>query len=601
MPNNNSQFQGQTLIIPKAYYADDVAGGNNGVNLATPPLIFLGYGFGVRPQVPTTFNNAQDLLSAMRGGPCSGYVPFLTSPSNQLAGAQQITFINVGANTQSTYTASAGTSGVITFTSADYGLPSNQLQVSITAGTLAGKNVSLYDAYANVSVPPGVNLGVPFRMAYTGAATGVTMTVTVSGGVATTLATLGGAAGENITISLLPSNYSTVQGVVQYLNGTGFYSATVLSQGDLPSSNLDAATTVALPAPSGGGFNYVNVSATLGDIVWWCNHQANTLATAAVVTGITSSSGLAPTNIPFTLFTGATSTPPTTSNYASGFNVALAIPGWTVFADSNASGVVALGTQHANSASQPSVGRWRRFFTGSSIGDSIAATVSAAQSQNSKTTCYVYPGIYRTDTNTQVNTLYSGLYAAAAAAGMATGNPVATPLTNKALLGNGLEMNLTAAQIDQLQQAGVMCLYKSANSLPTVASDLTTWQSDNNPENVFTQQIACRWQLAYLLTAALQPYVGSIAAALTETQILNAAKNTLNNAIYSQANQNGVIADWDANSLQLVYNGTTQTTALQVSVQLVGQNRFITMLVDVQTFNTSVTANVFGQTGGLPV
>ena len=178
---------------------------------------------------------------------------------------------------------------------------------------------------------------------------------------------------------------------------------------------------------------------------------------------------------------------------------------------------------------------------------------------------------------------------------MATGNPVATPLTNKALTGNGVEVSLTTAQINQLQQAGVMPIYKSPTTgLPTIVSDLTTWQSDNSPENVFTQQIACRWQLAYLLTNSLQAYVGTISATLTETNILNQVKATLNSAIYSQSNQNGVINDWDAASLTLTYNGTTQTAAVTVNVTLVGQNRFITMLVDVQLFNATFRQTIFG-------
>lgn len=593
MPNPNSSFQGQTLILPGAYYADSVNASQGGPPQATPPLVFLGFGYGVKPFTPTTFNTPQDLLNAIRGGPASGFVPFLTSPSPQLSGAQQVTFINVGQNTQSTYTASAGTSGVIKFTSADYGLPSNQLQVAIAAGTIAGKNVTLYDGYSGTSLAPGINLGVPFQLAYTGASTGVTMTVTTSGGSATVLTISSPVAGESVALSLLPSNYNTISGVVAYLNGTGFYQANVISQGDLPSSNLDAAVAVALAAPTAGVRAFVSVYATLGDIVFWCNQHASSMATAAIASGITSSSGVAPTNIPLTFFTGALSSPPAVSDYASGFTAAAAVPGWTVFADTNVSGVMALGTQHAVSMSQPAVGKFRRFFTGSSTGDTVAQAVTAAQAQNSIETCFVYPGIYRNDPVTGANTLYSGLYAAAAAAGMATGNTVPLPLTSKPLQGNGVEVALTVAQINQLQQAGVMCISK-LTGVPAIVSDLTTWQTDANPANIFTQQVACRQFLGYSLIAACAPYVGTVASQLSNTNILNSAKATLNAITYSQANQNGVISSWDATSLRITYTGVNQTAALTVNVTLVGQNRFITIFVPIQPLNIVTTSSTAG-------
>lgn len=597
MPNVNSSFGGQVLIEPGAYVQDNVNAVPSVNSPATPPLIFLGYGFGGVPFEPTTYGSASDLLTAIRGGPCSGYVPFLTNPSPQLNGAQQITYINVGQNTQSTLNLLSGVTTVLNLTSADYGLPSNQLQVQVTAGTLAGKNISIYDGYGNTSVAPGVNLGVPFQLSYVGAATsGVSYTVTASGANnAVTLAVTSPLPGESATVSLLPSNFSTIEGVVNYLNGTGYYNAVIISNGTLPSTNLDAISSAALTPPISGVAQYANVTATLGDIVWWFNQQANSLATAAIASGVTSVPGLAPANLPYTLFTGATSVPPTLSNYASGFNIALTIPGWTVFADSNVSGVIALGTQHAQSASQPSVGRWRRFFTGSALGDSINTAVLTAQSQAAITTTYVYPGINRVDSATSRNTLYSGLYAAAAVAGMATGNPTPTPLTNKQLTGTGVEVKLSTSQINQLQQAGVMCLATSQQAgVPTVVSDLTTWQSDSNPENVFNQQVACRWGLLYAIRDALIDYVGTVAAQQQTIVMSNAVKSVLNQQLYSQTNQSGVLDSWDTNSLQLTYNSTTQTASVAVSVQLVGQNRFITATILVEPLSFQVSSNIFG-------
>jgi len=133
--------------------------------------------------------------------------------------------------------------------------------------------------------------------------------------------------------------------------------------------------------------------------------------------------------------------------------------------------------------------------------------------------------------------------------------------------------------------------------LPTVLSDFTTWLDDANPENVFNQQVACRYYAAYALMGALQPYVGTIASPFNETIVLNAAKQMLNGLIYSQTNQNGVLSSWDPTTLQLVYTGANQTAGITVNVILVGQNRMIPMYVNILPLNITLTAS---STGGSP-
>ena len=605
IPDVNQRFQGQTLILPGAYYADSVAGATPLAPPPTPPLIFIGYGYGGKPLKPQTFVSPQDLQTAIRGGPCSGFVPFLTSPSGQLTGAQVVTFINVGENTQSTLALNnASGNAALTLTSTDYGPPSNLLQCTIGSGSTAGKKVTLFDSFANKTAV-GDNLGVPFQLAYTGtASSGVTLAISAIGLNATQIVITSPNAGESQAINIGGGQYTTIAQIAQFLNGTGFYSAVPVGDGTLPATYLDAVSGVTLNKPVSGVNQYVNVTASLGSVIYWVNQYASTIATAAVANTVTGYvAGLAPANVPATSFIGAVGVPPTNTDYANALNVALTLPGWAVFIDSNAAAVQALGAQHVLQASTPSTGAWRRFFTGSNVGDSVATTIAAAQALNAEVATYAYPGIWRNDPKSGVNTLYGGLYAAAAAAGMATGNSAAIPLTNKQITGNGVEVALTLSQINQLQQAGVMCIGGAVppgaagagtgalgQSPPTIISDLTTWQSDNNPEHVFNQQVACRHFVAYSLVAAMKPYVGTVAAPITLTQLRNAVKSTLNALIYTPGGT-GVIAAWDPNSLALNYNGTTQTLAITVNVTLVGQNRFITVFVPVQPLNITLTSS----------
>jgi hypothetical protein len=594
MPNVNVQFLGQTLIIPNAYYADNVSAtlpANAGL---TPPLIFIGNSYGLQPFVPTTFASGQDLLNALRGGPCSDFVQFLVNPSNSLNGASLITYLNCSENTQSHFTIFQEfypSRPLINLTSANYGTPSNLLQITVQPPTSqfyfngAAMNVTLYDGYSGQSAQ-GTQLGVPFAAAYTGTASGVTqITITaVASGLTFTLSSNN--PGESFSVLLGPGGYTTIAQLVEFINGTGYWAAALASStnGQLPANQLTTSTGITLfkPNPSTPTtYTWIAVPAYWNDTVYWVNNFASSLATATAVSGV-SGFGLAYTSYSDAFFSGAQSIPPTTADYATALNIALTTPGWVTFCDSNSPAVIALGVANSVLSAEPGQNAWRRFVAGSSIGDSITATVSQATSMNAYEAVYCFPGVYRNDSISGVNTLFSGHHVAAAVAGMMAGNIVAQPLTNQALIGTGVEVSLSVSQINQLQTAGVLPIsVPNATHVPTIVSDLTTWQVDNNPENVFTQQVACRFGLAYSLQQGLAPYVGSIASTFGLTMMKNAAISILNQLIYSPGN-NGILASWDTKSLRLTYSGSNQTVNLSVNVVFVGQVRFILELVFVQ-------------------
>ena len=46
MPNVNTQFEGATLILPGAYYADNVKATLPTTPAIVPPMVFIGFGYG---------------------------------------------------------------------------------------------------------------------------------------------------------------------------------------------------------------------------------------------------------------------------------------------------------------------------------------------------------------------------------------------------------------------------------------------------------------------------------------------------------------------------------------------------------------------------
>jgi hypothetical protein len=584
VPQQAISFNGLTLFLPGVYYGDNVSASLPTTPPATPPLVFIAYAWGPKPKVPTTYITTANLASAMRGSPGSLYIPALANPSPNQNGAQFITLIDPSQNTQSSQSLlTTGSTAQTILTSTLYGPPSNQLTSQVTSGSVAGLKLTVTDNFAGTQLV-GDNLTVPFQLAYSGAASGVTYSVTsATFTIASSIPT------ENVIVPIGPGQYSTTALLTEYLNGTGNYFAEGLSAtgGQLPSNFLTAITGTTLVAPVSGNPQFVNVNAYLHDIAFWVNQFAAGLCTA-VTSGADTIANLPVTGSP-TFFSGARGVPPTNNDYALALNAALNTAGWVVFCDSNTPAVQALLAQHCEIASSTPYGAWRRGFTGSSIGDTVTTTITNATGLDSLQMNYLYPGIYVTNTQTGQNQLQSGLYAAAAAAGIAAGNQIALPLTNKVLNGAGVELAnagtpLSTSQLAQLQNGGVQVLYlPQSTGVPTILSDVTTWQVDDNIENTSSQQIACRYWLAYSLVNTLLPYIGTIAAPITEMTIIKAVIKTLNALIYTGGSSNGVLASWgtdeNGNSvpITLMFNGEQQLAGIQLTAELVSQNKYITV------------------------
>lgn len=571
-------FGGASIKLPGTYYQDNISALGVSVSTATPPLVLIGNCYGLEQNTPTTFTTRQDATAAVRGGPLAEFLPFVFNPSPTLNGASTVVIINAALNTQSSVVLNDNTGKpAIALTSSDYGTPENLKQVEVSAGSVGGSLITVYDGYSGATYAQD-NLGVPFSITYVGSEASVNLTITP-----TALTLTSTDAAETVSVPLGSSTYPTVTDVINYLNGTGYYTAALNGiSGGLPSTQLDAVSGVTLTNATA-----YPVTAVLNDPVYWFTNTVSALIGSATVVGASVPSGLAV--IPLTHFSGATNTSPTVSDYADAFNVALGVPGFVVFADSGDASVQAMGMQHAVTASDVKYGRPRRFVTGSGLGFSKAAAIAEATSLNAYQVTYVHPGIYRTDSATGINTLYSGLYAAAAVAGSMCGNSANVALTNKALTGNGIEAQYLAADQGSLLDAGVMLVtMPDQTSVPTILLDVTTWRTDTNVANLYNQQVACRQYLEYVIKQVLAPYIGSIESTTTLAQQKNVVKTALNSQKYSGSNTLGVLNSWDSSSLVLTYDGTTSSVRVTVKVVFVGEVVYQLVTTYVEPLSLSV-------------
>lgn len=587
------QLGGQTVNTPGAYYQDNVSGTDTPIIGTLPPLLFIGNSFGGAPQTIIKFATLQQGQILMRNGPAAAFLPFMYNPSTQVNGCSQVTFINCSRNTAATLLlANTTPTTALTFTTGDYGLPSNLMRLQLTADAITGVAVTVNDQFGNVTaVQNGVEYPLIFQ--YTGAATtGITYVVAGTQGNATSITFSSGVSGETFVVNLGPAAHATMAQVAATINGSAFpWRCYVNSMPNMPSQLLDVKTgtfvtelSSASIAVFGAGF-YVGGATLYNGLWYWANNLTNGMITA-VITDSSTPVGFAPTQ--WLPFTGGTNVPPVSSDYANALNLALTTPAWVVFCDSNSTTVQALLEQHVQTASSIPYRRFRRGVTGASgpSGITMQQAIAAAVGMNTKEMTFCYPGIYRTDTNTGVNTLYDALYLAACVAGIMCGNDPSLALTNKTINCTGLEFDLDPfLDVGLLQDGGVLCAYlPDSSGVATLAADVTTWQNDTNPENEFNQQVANRQFFAYGFIQAMSPYTGTIAYGLSLVIQKNAAKNFLNSQVRG-VNNNGVLASWDPTTLVLNYNSNQQLVSVSVNQVFVGEVLFTLITTDVLPLN----------------
>lgn len=584
-------FGGQTLVFP-GVYSSIIPQTNLPNTNATPPILLIGSAAGGNYNTPYTFSSWSDLLTFARGGNIANYIPYFTQPS-PVAGvsvSNNIIFINVSNNVPSTLTVNTTVAGSnVVLEAANPGAPSNLLNIQIAANSeySVAMDVTLIDGYSNAAVG-GVGLGVPFLLAYNGSASsGVTYNIT-----ATEFVLSSPNPGESFTFSL--GAFSTMSQLVTAINETGVYEAVLFSStdGNLPTSAWSESyatlpsAPIALSPPTSGQLNYAAVVVGLPDFIYWVQNIANSLVSIKSINASANAWPLVTMGV--TYFTGGQTVAPQVSDYANGFATALNVPAWIVWCDSDSYTVQLLGAEHAKQASQAGVGGYRRFITGSVLGATPAQAIEIASALSSKETTFVYPGLKVINNTTQTPQVISGHAASAMVASFFAGQYPSQSIINVPLNATGVEQSLTAAQIQQLLSAGVMVLaQRLTNSAPSVVQDVTTWQADSNPVNVFNMLVGAAQWTAYTLNNSLQKYIGQPSSPQTLANLQQDVKKTLNALIYSTSNPIGVLASWNPNSLQVSYNGNTQSYNVSVEVQLINEGNYVLITLGTSAYGAT--------------
>lgn len=457
-------FNGRSYISPTTVSrVDDSAMENQALSVGNN-LAVLGQSAGGRPGVVLTFGSPAEAAAALVSGPALDAVRRAFNPSAETGGPAQVSVIRVNPAVQAGLTLkdSAGNDAII-LTSTDYGLRANAIRVKVEAGSVSGKKITTQfgDSYL-----VGDNIGRrAFQVQYTGAAVTATMAISNSSVV------LSAPAGTTLaTIDLTQSAFKTVQGLVDRINATPGFSASVLDgNGGAPALNgLDGIISAQDVKTSA----YV-ARADLQACVDWLNGTGETFVNAARATA----GSAPPANLALTYLSGGTDGVTTNNEWAAAFELLqTADVQWVVPASTDPS-IHAMADAHCQFMS--TVGRQeRRAWVGTPLGTTDAAAITLSLAINSDRTALVHLGCYGYDSDGNL-TLYPPYVTAAAIAGGFAGLDPGETMTNKALSVAGLERYVrNPTDTDVLITGGVTAVERTKAGFKVVKA-ISTWRGNS--------------------------------------------------------------------------------------------------------------------------
>jgi len=398
---------------------------------------------------------------------------FDPSPGSGLPGASEVYLVPVNPATPAELTLS----NAIKLTTYLYGLPANQVKVKIEAGSTAGKKVTV--GYLN-HIETFDDLTRPsFSIQYTGAGSAATMTITPTAAGHSLTTSCTGATPDNLNLDL--NVYTNIQAVVDAINATGKYTATVLTPQptvDL-SMNLDAVTTQDIKTAA------YTAKSELQAIINELNAKSGYVSASRV-----ADAGAAPANVGWTYLSGAVNGTTTTTEWQAALDLLKTINIDLILPITPDTSIHAMVDTHCDYMSGPNGKSERRAFVGGSLQNwngeanratALAALKTQAKALNSDRTMHAGLGSKLYDPN-GVAKLYPGYITAAMYAGIAAGASPVLPLTRKYLRVLGLEVELRVAEIEEMIEAGIAVPIPDTvqGAGYVISRQVTTWTQDVN-------------------------------------------------------------------------------------------------------------------------
>jgi hypothetical protein len=403
------------------------------------------------------FNSVADAEAALGSGELFDAMRMAFNPSPDYS-PQSIYAMRVNSATQSTLALKNGSAQtMIALTSSDYGLVTQQVNLTIAAGTTIGQKLT-FGFKTNSQIFDNV-----YRSSITITHASATAAVTINN----TTHTLVLSAGP-VTIDL--SLYATIGQLAAYINTISGYAAVVTAgQSNASSLLLDSITATSLV---GGLVLTSNMQAIIDVINNTCLY-----ATAVAANGANNRGAIAAT-LATTYFASGTD-----GTYSSGdWTAALLVlesENVNFIATPNVtSSVWSAISAHVTSMCSPTKKKERQFIVGNDWGTADAQRITDATTLNNQYGMYVVNGFTQYDVNGVVQQYGAG-YTGCLLLGIACSSAINMPLTAKTLRVLSLESKLSQTRMENLLTNGCCVINYDANGLPKVIRQLNSYQTDN--------------------------------------------------------------------------------------------------------------------------
>lgn len=460
-------FNGQLLTSPATASAVNDAGLASSNLTVGNVVAYLGECTGGAPNTPLTFGDPTTAANVLISGELLTAVQkaFSASTAAGIEAPSAVVAIRVNPAVQAALTLlNSAAAAVIDLLSVDYGQRTNQINVTIAAGSTTGIHATT--KLGNSFYTQDNIANSPFQIQYTGG--GETAEMTING----TQLTLSEPDGTVVATALF-SSYPTVGQLVDYINTIAGFSAAVLG------GNINT--------PTANGLDYVTnqdvktalytATANLQAVINWFNSLGDPLVVATRATN----AGTLPAAVGPVYLTGGSDGTVTNTQWSDAFTTLQASNIQWVTPIASDPSITAMADAHVQLMSSTNGRSERRAICGTALGTTDSEAIAAAFAINSDRTSLVTIGYYDFAAGgTGALTLYSPYLTAACIAGAFSGAGPGTPMTNKTLNVQGFERYLMdPLETDPLLNGGVMPV-EQAESGFIVTQSISTWLQDQN-------------------------------------------------------------------------------------------------------------------------
>jgi hypothetical protein len=458
IPFNNFSSGGilSSHIIPGAYSHIVANVGSAGVVQGNVGVI-MGQCTQGQPQVLMQFNSPTQAEQTLGSGELCDAVRMAFNPSPNYT-PQAIYAMRVNSATQSTLNLSnAIPNVVIALTSADYGLITQQVNITISAGTNVGQKLVI-NFQNNTQTFDNT-----YRSSLTLTHATATVSITTNSGTNTMVLSVG-------TYTIQLANYPTLAALAAYINTLTGYTA-VVTAGQSNASPLLLDSTASAQSLLGGYVCTSNMQAVIDTINNNCIY-----ATAVAANG--ANNRTAPSNIATTYFGTGTDGTYTATDWTNALTAMTAYNVNFIATPNSSASVWASISAHVTSMCAPSGRKERQFLCGNAYGTTDTQRVTDAQTLNSQYGMYVVQGFTQYNIN-GIATQYGAGYTACLLLGIICSTAINMPLTSKTLNVISLEANLPTSRVEPLLSNGCCVVNYDASGLPKIVRQLNSYQTAN--------------------------------------------------------------------------------------------------------------------------